>query len=85
MPSQKSGALTGREAEIMGILWRLGASSADTIRAEMSGNPHDSSVRTILRVLEEKGHVTHAAHGRTYIYRPRDDKRPRSAKRSRHY
>ncbi len=71
MPRQKSAALTGREAEIMGILWSLGPSSADEIRALMSGDPHDSSVRTILRVLEEKGHVTHAVRGRTYIYRPR--------------
>jgi BlaI family penicillinase repressor len=71
MPRQKSVALTGREAEIMGILWRLGPSSAEVIRASMSGDPHDSSVRTILRVLEEKGQVTHAARGRAYIYRPR--------------
>jgi BlaI family transcriptional regulator, penicillinase repressor len=71
MPRQKSVALTEREAEIMGILWRLGPSSAEAIRAEMSGEPHDSSVRTILRVLEDKGHVTHTARGRTYVYRPR--------------
>ena len=71
MPRKKSDTLGGREAEIMGILWRLGPSSAEAIRALMRGDPHDSSVRTILRVLEEKGHVTHTTRGRTYIYRSR--------------
>jgi BlaI family transcriptional regulator, penicillinase repressor len=71
MPRKKSDILGGREAEIMGILWRLGPSSAEAIRALMRGDPHDSSVRTILRVLEEKGHVTHTTRGRTYIYRSR--------------
>jgi BlaI family transcriptional regulator, penicillinase repressor len=71
MPRKKSVTLGGREAEIMGILWRLGPSSAEAIRALMGGDPHDSSVRTVLRVLEEKGHVAHTMRGRTYIYRPR--------------
>ncbi len=72
MPPKRSLALGGRESEIMGILWRLGPSSADAIRAEMSGDPHDSSVRTVLRVLVEKGHVTYSMRGRSYIYRPRE-------------
>lgn len=71
MPRKKSDSLTGREAEIMAILWRHGPSSAEAIRAEMSGDPHDSSVRTFLRVLEEKGQVTHSLRGRAYVYRPR--------------
>jgi BlaI family transcriptional regulator, penicillinase repressor len=71
MPRAKSDTLTGREAEIMAILWELGPSSAEEIRALMSGDPHDSSLRTFLRVLEEKGHVTHTTRGRTYIYRSR--------------
>jgi BlaI family transcriptional regulator, penicillinase repressor len=71
MPRKKSETLGGREAEIMGILWRLGPSPAEAIRALMRGDPHDSSVRTILRVLEEKGQVTHTTRGRAYIYRPR--------------
>jgi predicted transcriptional regulator len=71
MPRKKSDTLTEREAEVMGVLWRLGPASAESIRAGLSGDPHDSSVRTVLRVLEEKGHVTHTVQGRAYIYRPR--------------
>ena len=71
MPRKKSETLTAREAEIMGVLWELGTASAETIRAALSGEPHDSSVRTVLRVLEEKGHVAHTTRGRTYVYRPR--------------
>ena len=47
----------------------------------MSGDPHDSSVRTVLRVLEEKGHVTHTMRGRTYIFAPVGDRRGAHARR----
>jgi predicted transcriptional regulator len=35
----------------------------------------DSTIRTILRKLEEKGYVTHTVEGRTFVYRPVDTQR----------
>ncbi len=35
----------------------------------------DSTIRTVLRKLEEKGYAVHAVAGRTYVYRPADSKR----------
>ena len=37
---------------------------------DLPGNPHYSTVRTQLRVLEEKGHVTHEEEGVRYVYMP---------------
>ena len=36
----------------------------------LSGSPNYSTVRTQLRVLEEKGHVRHEEHGLRYVYSP---------------
>ena len=62
--------LTLRESQIMTILWDLGTATADQVREALDDRPHDSTVRTMLRVLEEKGVVTHSVDGRTFIYRP---------------
>jgi predicted transcriptional regulator len=63
-------ALTRRERHIMDILFRLGRATADEVMREMPGEPSYSTVRTQLRVLEEKGHVRHEEQGRRYIYMP---------------
>jgi BlaI family transcriptional regulator, penicillinase repressor len=71
MSRQTTATLTPREAEIMRILWEGGPASADDVRTALADGAHDSSVRTILRILEQKGHVTHKAVGKAYIYSPR--------------
>jgi len=71
MSRQTATTLTPREAEIMRILWESGPASADEIREALADGSHDSSVRTILRVLEQKGQVAHKAVGKAYVYTPR--------------
>jgi predicted transcriptional regulator len=63
-------ALTRRERHIMDILFRLGRATAEEVMREMPGTPSYSTVRTQLRVLEDKGHVRHEEQGRRYIYMP---------------
>jgi predicted transcriptional regulator len=63
-------ALTRRERHIMDILFRLGRATADEVMREMPGEPSYSTVRTQLRVLEEKGHVRHEEQGRRFVYLP---------------
>jgi len=53
----------------MAILWDRGEVTAEEVRAALPGNPHDSTVRTILRVLESKGFVTHEVRDRRFVYR----------------
>lgn len=63
-------ALTRRERHIMDILFRLGRASAEEVMRELSGEPSYSTVRTQLRVLEQKGHVRHEEVGRRFVYMP---------------
>ena len=63
-------ALTRRERHIMDILFRLGRATAEEVMGELSGNPSYSTVRTQLRVLEQKGHVRHEEAGRRFVYMP---------------
>ena len=62
--------LSRRERQIMDVLYRDGRASAAHIRDHMPDAPSDSTVRTLLRVLEDKGVVRHEAEGVQYIYRP---------------
>jgi BlaI family transcriptional regulator, penicillinase repressor len=62
--------LTRRERQIMDILYRRGRATAAGVMAELPGQPNSSTVRTQLRVLEEKGHVRHEEEGLRYVYMP---------------
>ena len=54
----------------MDILYRRGRATAGEVMEELPGEPHSSTVRTQLRVLEEKGHITHEEEGLRYVYIP---------------
>jgi len=70
MTRNRHAVLTKRERQIMDLLYRLGRATATEIREGLSGNPSDSTVRTQLRVLEEKGHVRHEELGLRFVYMP---------------
>lgn len=63
-------ALTKRERQIMDVLYKKGRATAVEVMAELPGDPHYSTVRTQLRILEEKGHVAHEEQGLRYVYIP---------------
>jgi BlaI family transcriptional regulator, penicillinase repressor len=63
-------ALARRERQIMDILFRRGRATAAEVMEELPGEPSYSTVRTQLRVLEEKGHVRHEEDGVRFIYMP---------------
>jgi predicted transcriptional regulator len=62
--------LSRRERQIMDILFRRGRATAAEVMEELAGDPSYSTVRTQLRVLEEKGHVRHEEEGLRYVYLP---------------
>lgn len=62
--------LTRRERQIMDVLYRQGRATAAEVMAALPGSPSSSTVRTQLRVLEEKGHVRHEDQGLRFIYLP---------------
>jgi predicted transcriptional regulator len=63
--------LSELEHKLMESLWDRGPSTAEECRECLlpERNLKDSTIRTVLRRLEEKGYVTHATDGRTFIYR----------------
>src|SRR3954451_3428593 len=62
--------LTRRERQIMDVLYRRTRATAAEVMAELPGEPNYSTVRTQLRVLEDKGHVRHEEEGGRYVYAP---------------
>ena len=68
--SSPHATLTRRERQIMDVLYRLGRATAAEVMAALPGDPNYSTVRTQLRVLEDKGHVRHEEEGLRYVYAP---------------
>jgi BlaI family transcriptional regulator, penicillinase repressor len=62
--------LSRRERQIMDVLFSRGRASASEILEAIDDPPGNSAMRTLLRVLEEKGHVRHEEVGRVYYYMP---------------
>jgi predicted transcriptional regulator len=62
--------LTDLESVVMDFVWSRGRSSAEHIRTGLSARwpMKDSTARTVLRRLEDKGFLRHTVEGRTYIY-----------------
>jgi BlaI family transcriptional regulator, penicillinase repressor len=57
------------EREVMQLVWNGRDLTADAIREQLDRKPKESTVRTVLRRLEDKGYVTHSVSGRTFIFR----------------
>ena len=62
--------LSRRERQIMDILYERGAATAAAVLAALSDPPGNSAVRSLLRILEAKGHVRHVKKGVRYLYLP---------------
>ena len=73
--------LSRRERQIMDILYQAGKATAADVQAGLLDPPSYSAVRTMLRILEDKGHVRHEPDGPRYVYIPTvaRDKAKRSA------
>jgi BlaI family transcriptional regulator, penicillinase repressor len=56
------------EREVMQLVWAKGPVTAEAVREELARRLKESTVRTVLRRLEDKGYVNHTVDGRTYVY-----------------
>jgi len=61
--------LSRRERQIMDIVYRRGSVTAAEVTADLPDPPTSTAVRTMLRILENKGHLTHEQDGVRYLYR----------------
>jgi predicted transcriptional regulator len=56
------------EREVLQLVWSNGPSTADSVQKALSKPLKESTVRTVLKRLEEKGHLTHSVDQRTFVY-----------------
>ena len=72
------------ELETMQLIWASGPMTAEAVRERLPRSPKESTVRTVLRRLEDKGFATHSVEGRTYVFEasePRRDVAARAVRR----
>jgi predicted transcriptional regulator len=85
--SHDPGELGELERSVLELVWEHGIQSADQVRAHLAGQGRslkESTVRTVLRRLEDKGYLVHTLDSRTFLYEPaasREDVAGRAVKR----
>jgi len=62
--------LTRRERQIMDIVYKDRKATAAEVHVQLPDRPSYSSVRALLRILEDKGFLKHSTDGRRYVYHP---------------
>ena len=78
MARKPSPALTDAEASVMSVLWRVQTATVADVVASLKVKRRSvsySTIQTILRILENKGYVTHDKVARAFVYRPFVDER----------
>ena len=60
--------LSELEREVMQLIWAAGTMTAEAVREHLPRRLKESTVRTVLRRLEEKGYVVHTVDGRTFVF-----------------
>jgi len=63
-------SFTERELDVMGVLWDMGGGTVAEVRERLQDDLAYTTVLTVLRTLEEKGHVGHVEEGKAYRYHP---------------
>jgi BlaI family transcriptional regulator, penicillinase repressor len=62
--------LSRRERQIMEVVYARHEATATDVLANLTDAPTRTAVRTLLRILEEKGHLKHKKRGREFVYHP---------------
>ena len=76
-PGHDPAELGELERSILELVWQHKVQNADQVREhlENAGRPlKESTIRTVLRRLEEKGYLEHATENRTFLYRPAESR-----------
>lgn len=68
--SPKQDGFSRREREIMDALYAQGKATAQQILDAIPNPPGYTAIRTLLTILEKKGHVRHTSDGTRYVYEP---------------
>jgi BlaI family transcriptional regulator, penicillinase repressor len=69
-PSHDPAELGELERSVLLIVWSRESVTADQVREQLARPLKESTIRTVLRRLEEKGYLAHKVDDRTFVYRP---------------
>ena len=70
MSSSELQNLSRRERQIMNLIFQHGELTAQQVMDQLPDPPGYATVRSLLRILEEKGHLKHYKSGRQFVYQP---------------
>ena len=70
MAEKMEEGLSRRERQIMDVIYGRGSATAVEVVESLPDPPSKTAVRTLLRILEEKGHLKHVQQGREFVYQP---------------
>ena len=71
MPAKHSqDTLSRRERQIMDVIYALKKATATEVVDAIADPPSRTTIRTLMRILEEKGHLKHTKRGREFVYQP---------------
>lgn len=68
-------SFTDRELDVMAVLWERGSATVTEVRERLSDDLAYTTVLSVLRTLEEKGHVQHRGEGKAHRYFPLVERR----------
>jgi BlaI family transcriptional regulator, penicillinase repressor len=69
-PKEPPRALSDLEHQLIEILWKKGPATAEQIRRVLAPRHSlkESTIRTVLGRLEEKGYINHTLEGKAFVY-----------------
>ena len=76
--------LSRREGEVLDIVYRLGRATTTGILDELADPITRPAIRSVLRILEEKGHIRHEEDGQKFVYLPTVPRKKASRSALRH-
>ena len=69
MARKRQEGMTDRETELMHVIWSHDEATVEEVRARVKGDLADSTVRTMLSIMERKGYLSSRLQGRLRVYR----------------
>ena len=70
MARKREKGLTTRETQIMQVIWQFQEATVELVQEQLPDRLVDSTIRTMLQIMEQKGYVAQRKEGRAKVYRP---------------
>jgi BlaI family transcriptional regulator, penicillinase repressor len=68
------------ERAVLNLVWKHGPTTADAVQKLLERPLKESTVRTVLRRLEDKGYLSHTVDNRTFVYSATEERSKAAAR-----